>query len=845
MRDPLPQLQQVGVGILYRVVGWGEFDHGDDVFKIAPSSRSKPLKFYASASRFCVSEIRGRSLVLTQPQGPLILNTITTQFDSSTFLSRSQKLLTPHDVDLIAATMLKNRGKIFAPKAKGIVRRQPSAAPSSARPSVERQSQTPAPRQESVVSVVEEETAAEEPVVERELREQVAEAQAQAESSQSRTPLPDTATFRHPSPDSRKRKAQDESIPEPPAKRIPASIERQDLTQPTTPSQATDHETHEHPTSHDTPTTEGNNLKRKEREEENIERPAKRVSAEVESRPQTTEPEHQPQDEEADARTAFPVSEGPVESSEAVQHIRQSSEPENNDSISEDDDEETQSSREPTFQAPQYQYPDPEGMNIARIVDDIPGARLGSMGPAGGSGSGSGLGAAGDLGAAGRNSQASHLSEIVPRGVLNPDGTSGGIVEEAASGAEGTKKGKRKYTKRKKVQAPEIGDDGRATVEMQLVKPRRQKGQRRTRRKPENKERKQRAATPEGAEEEEIDKETMTMQDLCKDLRIGKPFSMHGEIKARIQKKKLELARIKLRKEHPELIPLMDAEDDAPAGEEGQAGSSGTNAAQSVAPEQEEQEGSAPAGPQMRIIDGQIVIDDRTLQIDRQKRAQALQTEMTEVEENDFTRVVTSGTWMKIERSQAWDAVENTLFYDCLSRHGTDFEMIASYFPHRNRRQIKLKFNKEERNNPARVTRAMTNPHKKPIDLEHYQEMSNTTLEDVAAIEKERAEYDAEQEAEQSKQEAAKAEVTRRKKEAIQATSRAKNILDSVELSDDEDGGPGRATGGESAKENREPAGRSIEAPSAKGKKKAAKPRKNKHSHYAGGDEVEVLGTID
>ncbi|KAE9378756.1 hypothetical protein N431DRAFT_294687, partial [Stipitochalara longipes BDJ] len=272
---------------------------------------------------------------------------------------------------------------------------------------------------------------------------------------------------------------------------------------------------------------------------------------------------------------------------------------------------------------------------------------------------------------------------------------------------------------------------------------------------------KQRASTPEGAEEEEIDRENMTMSDLCKDLKIGRPFSMHGEIKARGMKKKALLARAKLRKDHPELIPLMDAEDNAAAGEAGQvgeAGPSGTSAGQAEEPEV--QEISAPAGPRMRIIDGQIVMDERTLQIDRQKNAAAQRQELTEVEENDFTRVITSGTWMKMERSQVWDAAANELFYECLRTHGTDFEMIASYFPHRNRRQIKLKFNKEERNNPQKITRAMTAP-KKPIDLEQYQKMSSTQLVDVEDIDKEREEYDQEQMAEQSKQEAARAEDTR------------------------------------------------------------------------------------
>jgi transcription factor TFIIIB component B'' len=39
-----------------------------------------------------------------------------------------------------------------------------------------------------------------------------------------------------------------------------------------------------------------------------------------------------------------------------------------------------------------------------------------------------------------------------------------------------------------------------------------------------------------------------------------------------------------------------------------------------------------------------------------------------------------------------------------LSQWGTDFEMIARLFPHRNRRQVKLKFSREERVNPDKVT---------------------------------------------------------------------------------------------------------------------------------------------
>lgn len=44
------------------------------------------------------------------------------------------------------------------------------------------------------------------------------------------------------------------------------------------------------------------------------------------------------------------------------------------------------------------------------------------------------------------------------------------------------------------------------------------------------------------------------------------------------------------------------------------------------------------------------------------------------------------------------------IFPQALSQWGTDFEMIARLFPHRNRRQVKLKFSREERVNPDKVT---------------------------------------------------------------------------------------------------------------------------------------------
>jgi len=738
--------------------------------------------------------------------------------------------------------MLRNKGKIFAPKVKAGLRRPhaPASAPSSARPSVERQSQTPAPRHESVAPITEQETA---PLRREESREPIAEVQSQGPSEKESSTAQDAVPPS--SPDTRKRKTRDEHVREPPAKRISTEVERPESSQApaTVPTvQERSDEVSEETTQHPSAAERRETLKRKAIYGDAIEPTSKRVAIDVETREEPTNEAQQTLAEDVSAsRSTSPIIQDPITQSTA----REPFAPEFTEREESSDGEESQTSREPTPEAPRYRYPSPE--NIARIVDDIPGARLGSMGPAG-MGISSGLGPAGDMGAAGANAQTAQVSEIVPMAALNPDGTSGGIIEEVPSGTEKGKGKKRKYTKRKKVQA--AGDDVRATVEMQLNRPRRVKGGRRLRRKKDGtKEKKQRASTPEGAEDEEIERDTMTMAELCKDLKIGKPFSMHSEIKKRIVKKKEEAARAKLRKEHPELIPLMDAEanashNDAPR----EARPSSEVPAEPAAPETPAPATSIPSGPQMRIIDGQIVIDDRTLQIDRQKRAQAEQEAMEEIEENDFTRVITSGTWMKMERAQPWDMAANELFYSCLKQHGTDFEIIASYFPHRNRRQIKLKFNKEEKVNPAKIHRTLTGP-KEAIDLDEFQKFSAIELEEVADIEAEREEFDQEQMAEQAKHEAAKAEVTRKKKEAIQSGSAAaRRILATVGSDDDEPSD--RATGGESAKENREPAAtaRSTETAAPKGRKKGPSPkkqRKNKHSHYAGGDEVEVLGTIE
>ena len=128
----------------------------------------------------------------------------------------------------------------------------------------------------------------------------------------------------------------------------------------------------------------------------------------------------------------------------------------------------------------------------------------------------------------------------------------------------------------------------------------------------------------------------------------------------------------------------------------------------SVLPSTGQAQEAAPSysGPRVRIIDGQIVLDEASLQVTVDPTANTDQ--MERVEETHGERHITSASFMKRDAGGRWSTEETDLFYDGLRCWGTDFEMIARcLFPKRSRHQIKLKFNREERSNPVMVDRAL------------------------------------------------------------------------------------------------------------------------------------------
>jgi transcription factor TFIIIB component B'' len=399
-----------------------------------------------------------------------------------------------------------------------------------------------------------------------------------------------------------------------------------------------------------------------------------------------------------------------------------------------------------------------------------------------------------------------------PRAVGPETPISGEAPTPVEETAPPQKKPRKKPAPRKKKVQTQGGDES-ATTETEPKKPRRAAGPKRERKKKDGeaeKKSKKREETPEGAEDDILDHTTVKMADLCRDIRIGKKFSKHDEIKLRHSRKKV---REQIEKDHPELLDLL----------------AGPNDDEAETRNDEPTPIISSNGVQMRVVDGQIVIDERSLQVDRHRQALDEGLVMEEIEENDFTKATNSGAYMKRVSATRWDEAANELFYQGLRQFGTAFEMIAAMFPGRSRRQIKLKFVREERENPQKVDRALMGKTEE-IDFDEYTTLTGQKYEEVADIEAEARRIDEEQRAEEAAIESAKAASIQKKKDAI--SSAARRVLDSV--GDEDDEGP------ESQKEN------ASVAATAKGKKKAAKPKKkNLHSTSgAGGEEIEILGTV-
>ncbi|KAJ8717831.1 hypothetical protein PYW07_005761 [Mythimna separata] len=121
--------------------------------------------------------------------------------------------------------------------------------------------------------------------------------------------------------------------------------------------------------------------------------------------------------------------------------------------------------------------------------------------------------------------------------------------------------------------------------------------------------------------------------------------------------------------------------------------------------EQSEPETDAAPVPQIKLgPNGEIMLDEQSLVI---KQSEKRKVSSSVVHEGAWGTGSTSGRYRRTPRTADWSDAETVRFYRALAALGTDFMLMENLFPGRTRRDLKLKFKKEERVNMAQVDKAL------------------------------------------------------------------------------------------------------------------------------------------
>lgn len=226
-----------------------------------------------------------------------------------------------------------------------------------------------------------------------------------------------------------------------------------------------------------------------------------------------------------------------------------------------------------------------------------------------------------------------------------------------------------------------------------------------------------RGATPENAETHEITPETTTMGDICDDNKRGKKSETEKEMAANWD----EILR--RRKEDAEERMALAAAGSRRRREKGS--NIETNS-----------EPTAAVVPVMAIENGVIVTASR--QIDRQAILEAgvQQTNEADIREDKdiYKRVLatTVGCRNPQTQGQVWDDLSTELFYTGLKKFGTDFQMISATIPGKTRKQVKHKYNIEERKNWPWVKKCLST--KEEVNLDEYAEATGVQFASVTDV---------------------------------------------------------------------------------------------------------------
>lgn len=217
---------------------------------------------------------------------------------------------------------------------------------------------------------------------------------------------------------------------------------------------------------------------------------------------------------------------------------------------------------------------------------------------------------------------------------------------------------------------------------------------------PKRKGRPPRAATPSDAEDAIVDPEITFMDGLAsRNIRSGKLSSREKQMR------EIDWAAVRQRRRDEDSRPIPSRAEQEAADKALAETGAGLGASQ---------EGRS----QIRLVDGVIQMVQNSGTVNREADAEREIADYEVIEDQDITSHITTRSFMKHNKrfpnefllpgqGRRWNADLTDLFYQGLRSFGTDFQMISHMFPGYTRRAIKTKFNREERENPERVTEAL------------------------------------------------------------------------------------------------------------------------------------------
>lgn len=114
--------------------------------------------------------------------------------------------------------------------------------------------------------------------------------------------------------------------------------------------------------------------------------------------------------------------------------------------------------------------------------------------------------------------------------------------------------------------------------------------------------------------------------------------------------------------------------------------------------------------PQIKIgKNGEIIVDEKSLIVEnKQTKINRENLKKSELVNGDFDTGY--GVYKRVKRTKDWNKEDTLFFYKALHTLGTDFSLMAQLFPGRSRRELKMKFKKEDRINHALVDKALSQP---------------------------------------------------------------------------------------------------------------------------------------